>query len=67
MDGWSVMSDAEQDQAATGDGSDARVPAERREMRDFAVGDPATVNPLEGWSWAELRDEIYGEWKKPVE
>jgi hypothetical protein len=67
MDGWSIMTDAEQDQLAAGNESDARAPAERREMRDFAVGDPAAVNPLEGWSWAELRDEIYGEWKGSVE
>jgi hypothetical protein len=30
-------------------------------MRDCSVGDPNAPNPLEGWTWEDLRDEIYGE------
>ena len=28
---------------------------------DCSVGDPSAPNPLESWSWQDLRDEIYGE------
>lgn len=30
-------------------------------MRDCRVGNPSDPNPLESWTWADLRDEIYGE------
>ena len=30
------------------------------ELPDRSVGDPRGPNPLETWSWQELRDEIYG-------
>jgi hypothetical protein len=30
------------------------------ELPDRSVGDPAAPNPLEHWSWQDLRDEIYG-------
>ncbi len=30
-------------------------------LPDRSVGDPTGRNPLEGWSWPDLRDEIYGE------
>lgn len=36
----------------------ARVEAYR--MPDRSVGDPDDPNPLEGLSWQDLRDEIYG-------
>ena len=36
-------------------------PSERYELPDHSVGDPAAANPLESWSWQDLRDEIYGE------
>jgi hypothetical protein len=29
-------------------------------LPDRSVGDPNGENPLEGWSWQDLRDEIYG-------
>ena len=32
----------------------------RYELPDRSVGDPSQSNPLEGMSWGELRDEIYG-------
>jgi len=31
------------------------------ELPDRSVGDAAAPNPLEQWSWQDLRDEIYGE------
>jgi hypothetical protein len=30
------------------------------ELPDRSVGNPRGPNPLESWSWQELRDEIYG-------
>jgi hypothetical protein len=27
---------------------------------DRSVGNPTAANPLEQWSWQDLRDEIYG-------
>lgn len=33
---------------------------ERYELPDCSVGDPHASNPLEAWSWPDLRDEIYG-------
>jgi len=35
--------------------------APRYILPDRAVGDPTRANPLETWSWQDLRDEIYGE------
>ncbi|HKY34554.1 MAG TPA: hypothetical protein VJN18_01335 [Polyangiaceae bacterium] len=35
--------------------------AKKYVLRDCRVGDPAGPNPLESWSWQDLRDEIYGE------
>lgn len=29
------------------------------ELPDCSVGKPGEPNPLEAWSWSELRDEIY--------
>ncbi len=31
------------------------------ELPDCSVGDASAVNPLESWSWQDLRDEIYAE------
>jgi hypothetical protein len=31
----------------------------RYELRDCSVGDANASNPLESWSWQDLRDEIY--------
>lgn len=39
------------------DDKPARPP---REMRDLSVGRVGDPNPLEGMSWQDLRDEIYG-------
>lgn len=33
----------------------------RYELPDCSVGDPSASNPLETWSWQDLRDEIYGD------
>jgi hypothetical protein len=30
-------------------------------LPDRSVGDPDASNPLEAWSWQDLREEIYGE------
>jgi hypothetical protein len=30
-------------------------------LEDCSVGDPNQPDPLESWSWQDLRDEIYGE------
>lgn len=35
--------------------------AQRYALPDRSVGDPTRANPLESWSWQDLRDEIYGE------
>lgn len=40
--------------------SDASVPQPYR-LPDASVGDPATSDPLEAYSWQDLRAEIYGE------
>jgi hypothetical protein len=37
------------------------APSISYQLPDRSVGDPAALNPLEGWSWQDLRDEIYGE------
>lgn len=34
--------------------------AEPYQMLDCSVGTPGARNPLEGLSWQDLRDEIYG-------
>lgn len=31
------------------------------QLPDCSVGDPSAGNPLESWSWPDLRDEIYGD------
>jgi hypothetical protein len=31
------------------------------ELPDRSVGNPSASNPLESWSWQDLRDEIYAE------
>jgi len=36
------------------------VPADPYELRDLSVGDPGGANPLDRYSWQDLRDEIYG-------
>lgn len=30
-------------------------------LQDCSVGDPERPDPLESWSWQDLREEIYGE------
>jgi hypothetical protein len=35
-------------------------PPQRYQLPDRSVGDAAGENPLESWSWQDLRDEIYG-------
>lgn len=30
-------------------------------LQDCSVGDPDRPDPLDSWSWQDLRDEIYGE------
>lgn len=40
--------------------AEQRAREQRYELPDESVGDPQAANPLESWSWAELRDEIYG-------
>ena len=32
----------------------------RYELPDRSVGSATSPNPLESWSWQDLRDEIYG-------
>lgn len=32
----------------------------RYELPDCSVGEAGAPNPLENWSWQDLRDEIYG-------
>ena len=39
----------------------ATEPSHAYQLADRSVGDPTAVNPLESWSWQDLRDEIYGE------
>jgi hypothetical protein len=39
---------------------DAPAPPAGGELPDRSVGDPRAKNPLASYSWAELRDEIYG-------
>ena len=34
---------------------------ERYVLPDRSVGNSSAKNPLEGWSWQDLRDEIYAE------
>ena len=33
----------------------------RYELPDYSVGDASASDPLEAWSWQDLRDEIYAE------
>jgi hypothetical protein len=33
----------------------------RYQLPDRSVGDAAGTNPLESWSWQDLREEIYGD------
>ena len=35
-------------------------PVERYRMPDRSVGEPGGPNPLEGLSWQDLREDIYG-------
>jgi len=42
-----------------------RTSSPRYELPDCSVGDASADNPLEGWSWHDLRDEIYGEPNQP--
>lgn len=39
---------------------DAQGPAPVYELPDRSVGQPGGRNPLASYSWAELRDDIYG-------
>ena len=39
---------------------ESRPVTEPYRLPDCSVGDPRGPNPLEGMSWQELRDEIYG-------
>ena len=39
--------------------TEATQPA-RYKLPDRSVGDPCASDPLEAWSWQDLRDEIYG-------
>jgi hypothetical protein len=39
---------------------DAEVTHSTYELPDCSVGDPGDPNPLERYSWQDLRDEIYG-------
>lgn len=34
---------------------------EHYQLPDRSVGDPDAADPLDAWSWQDLRDEIYGE------
>ena len=37
-------------------------------LPDMSVGDPDDPNPLEGWTWEELRDVIYEDsWRAAVD
>lgn len=38
---------------------DEPAPAAPYKLPDFSVGDPDGENPLEGYTWPELRDLIY--------
>jgi hypothetical protein len=38
---------------------------ERYTLSDRSVGDPDAGDPLETWSWQDLRDEIYGKSQVP--
>lgn len=33
----------------------------RYRLPDRSVGDPDVADPLDAWSWQDLREEIYGE------
>ena len=57
MDGRSTMTDIRPDRRV----APARPESQAGSERGFAVGDATAKNPLEGRSWPELRDEIYGE------
>lgn len=41
--------------------SEQRMQQKRYELPDCSVGDASAPNPLDSWSWQDLRDEIYGE------
>ena len=36
-------------------------PDVRYHLPDRSVGDPDATDPLDAWSWQDLREEIYGE------
>jgi hypothetical protein len=40
---------------------EADVPSATYELPDRSVGEPKGVNPLERYSWQDLRDQIYGD------
>ena len=40
--------------------SDTPCP-KRYELPDYSVGDSSAPDPLDAWSWQDLRDEIYAE------
>lgn len=39
----------------------APIPEPGYELPDLSVGDPDAEDPLEGYSWPELRELIYGD------
>lgn len=41
--------------------AEQRSQPKRYELPDCSVGDVTAPNPLNSWSWQDLRDEIYGE------
>ena len=41
--------------------SEQRATSPRYQLPDCSVGDANASNPLENWSWQDLRDEIYGD------
>ena len=41
--------------------SDAVQPTPRYKLPDCSVGDADAPDPLDAWSWQDLRDEIYAE------
>ena len=41
--------------------SEHKPRSSRYELPDCSVGDANASNPLENWSWQDLRDEIYGD------
>jgi len=41
--------------------SEQRTNSARYELPDCSVGEAGATNPLETWSWQDLRNEIYGD------